>query len=183
MPVDIVYETHSVTIDNERGFATGWRPGELSAYGRERARDLGVRRRNDGIAAVYSSDLKRAVDTALIAFSGTDIPIRQDRRLRECDYGDLTGRPVQELARQRARRVDEPFPGGQSYRQVVEQTRDFLRDLSTTCDGQRILIIAHSANRLALEHLLHDRDLHELVDQPSAWQEGWSFSLPSGWRG
>ena len=28
--IKLVYETHSLTLDNERGFATGWLPGELS---------------------------------------------------------------------------------------------------------------------------------------------------------
>lgn len=38
----IVFETHSITEDNELGFATGWLPGRLSATGRELARDLGA---------------------------------------------------------------------------------------------------------------------------------------------
>jgi glycolate oxidase iron-sulfur subunit len=39
--IELVYETHSLTLDNERGFATGWLPGELSPNGRELARELG----------------------------------------------------------------------------------------------------------------------------------------------
>jgi hypothetical protein len=35
MTVEIVYETHSVTTDNEAGIATGWLPGQLSDEGRE----------------------------------------------------------------------------------------------------------------------------------------------------
>jgi hypothetical protein len=51
--VEVVYETHSTSVDNERGIATGWLDGALSA--RELARALGERRRDDGIAAVYAS--------------------------------------------------------------------------------------------------------------------------------
>ena len=40
----IVFETHSITEDNERGIATGWRPGRLSARGREPTAELGQRR-------------------------------------------------------------------------------------------------------------------------------------------
>ena len=67
--IEIVYETHSVTEDNERGIATGWRPGRLSARGRELAAELGRRRCDDGLAAVFSSDLARAAETAAIAFA------------------------------------------------------------------------------------------------------------------
>src|SRR5689334_7024965 len=99
MAVAIVYETHSITTDNEAGIATGWLPGRLSEAGRELARELGRRRRDDGISAVFTSDLARAVETAGIAFAGSGIPIHQDARLRECDYGTLNGGPVSELAR------------------------------------------------------------------------------------
>ena len=62
--IELVYETHALTVDNERGVATGWLPGELSRSGRGLARELGERRRNDGIAAVFCSDLRRAIETA-----------------------------------------------------------------------------------------------------------------------
>jgi broad specificity phosphatase PhoE len=174
---EVVYETHSTSVDNERGIATGWLDGELSARGREQALELGRRRRDDGIAAVYASDLGRAVETAEIAFGGTDFPVRYDPRLRECDYGNLNGAPVDEVATVRRRHVDEPFPRGESYRQVVERTRAFLDDVAVRHDGERIVVIAHSANRWALDHLVHGKPLEELVDAPFQWQEGWLYVL------
>ena len=65
--------------------------------------ELGERRRDDGIAAVFSSDLRRAVETAEVAFSGSDVPVLLDWRLRECDYGDHTRAPATEHIRDRAR--------------------------------------------------------------------------------
>jgi alpha-ribazole phosphatase/probable phosphoglycerate mutase len=184
-PVEIVYETHSTTTDNEAGIATGWLPGRLSEAGRGQAVRLGERRRNDGIAAVFVSDLARAVETARIAFAGSDIPVHRDARLRECSYGELNGAPAARVAAERARHVDEPWPGGgQSYRQVVDQTREFLRDLAASQDASsRVLVIAHSANRWALECLLDGADLRELVDAPVVWREGWVYELPAGWPG
>jgi len=174
---EVVYETHSTSVDNERGIATGWLDGELSARGREQALELGRRRRHDGISAVYVSDLGRAVETAEIAFGGTDFPVRYDPRLRECDYGDLNGAPVDEVATVRRRHVDEPFPRGESYREVVERMRAFLDDVAVRHDGERVVVIAHSANRWALDHLVHGTPLEELVDAPFQWQEGWLYVL------
>jgi Histidine phosphatase superfamily (branch 1) len=57
MSVSVVFETHSITVDNEQGRATGWLPGELSERGRGLARALGRRRADDGIAVVLCSDL------------------------------------------------------------------------------------------------------------------------------
>src|SRR5690349_20860940 len=87
MSTVIVFETHSWSEDNDRGTATGWLPGRLSERGRRLAAELGQRRRDDGIAAVFASDLRRAAETAEIAFAGSDIPVLLDWRLRECDYG------------------------------------------------------------------------------------------------
>jgi broad specificity phosphatase PhoE len=176
----LVYETHSTTTDNEAGIATGWLKGRLSERGRQQAEALGERRRHDGIAAVYTSDLGRAVETAQIAFSGSRIRVLEDRRLRECNYGELNGRPVAEIDALRLDHVDEPFPGGESYRDVVERTRLFLADLPEELEGARIVLISHSANRWALEHLLEGKDLHELISAPFEWQEGWIYRLDPG---
>src|SRR5436189_3541202 len=163
--VELVYETHSLTVDNERGFATGWLPGELSPKGREGAVALGERRRNDGIACVFTSDLRRAVDTADLAFRDSDIPIRRDARLRECNYGQLNGAPVEEIE-PRERYIDEPYPGGESWRQAVDRLRDFLDDVVPEFESRRILVIGHGAERYALEHLLRGRELEEVVAAP-----------------
>jgi broad specificity phosphatase PhoE len=175
--IELVYETHSTTTDNEAGIATGWLEGRLSETGRAQAKALGERRRDDGLAAVFTSDLRRAVETAEIAFPGSELLVRQDSRLRECNYGKLNGGPAAEIERERLLRIDQPFPGGESYRQVVERTRTFLNDLLQELDGSRVLLIAHSANRWALEHLLLGIPLEELVAAPFEWQEGWLYRL------
>lgn len=127
--VEIVYETHAITEDNENGIATGWLPGRLSERGRAVAIGLGERRRDDGLAAVFTSDL------------------------------------------------DRPFPGGQGYRQVIDATRDFLAELVEAWDGERVLVIAHSANRYALQVLLDGARIEDLTDAPFTWQPGWEFTL------
>jgi broad specificity phosphatase PhoE len=175
--VEIVYETHATSVDNERGVATGWRDGELSQAGREQARELGERRRDDGIAVVYSSDLGRAVETAEIAFSGSGVSIRLDRRLRECDYGELTGMPSARLREEMPVRVETPYPGGESYRDVVERIRGFLDDVLREHDGERVLLVSHAAPRWALQHLLEDMPLADAVAAPFAWQPGWEYEL------
>jgi 2,3-bisphosphoglycerate-dependent phosphoglycerate mutase len=175
--VEIVYETHSLTEDNERGVATGWLDSALSKTGRELARELGARRRDDGIVAVFTSDLGRAVETAEIAFRESGLPIHTDWRLRECNYGELNGAPLAHFAGEPRRRIDDPYPGGESYRDVVYRVQAFLEDLPADLEGSRILVIGHAATRWALEHLLEGTPLEALVDAPFRWQEGWTYVL------
>jgi 2,3-bisphosphoglycerate-dependent phosphoglycerate mutase len=177
VPTEIVFETHSWSEDNDRGVATGWLPGKLSARGRQLASELGARRRHDNLAAVFTSDLRRAVETATIAFpNGPDI--LHDWRLRECDYGALNGRPAVEIHRDRTYRINTPYPGGESWRQAVARIGRFLDDLPMRWSNTRILVIGHVATRWGLEHLLNGVALENLVLADFDWRPGWQYYLP-----
>lgn len=65
----VVFKAHSITEDDESGC---WKPERLWALGREVARDLGWRRRGDGLFVVFISDLRRAVETVELAFGSTE---------------------------------------------------------------------------------------------------------------
>jgi broad specificity phosphatase PhoE len=175
--VRIVFETHSLTTDNERGVATGWLDGTLSARGRADARRLGERRRSADMAAVFTSDLGRAVETGEIAFGCVDVAIHRDARLRECNYGRLNGMPVNQLEASRTEHINVPYPGGESYRDVVERVATFLGDLSSDRQGTSVLLIGHAATRWSLDNLVDGRPLEDLVGAPFDWQEGWRYTL------
>jgi 2,3-bisphosphoglycerate-dependent phosphoglycerate mutase len=173
--VAVVLETHSTSEDNEAGIATGWLPGDLSARGREQAALLGERRRNDGLDVVFTSDLRRAVETAGIAFASSQLRVVADERLRECDYGELNGTP--EPLHDRAAHVDVPYPGGESWRQAVDRVAGFLGELRRERAGERVLVIGHSATRFALEVVADGRALEEVVAEPFSWRPGWEYEL------
>lgn len=175
MTLTLVYETHSTTVDNEAGIATGWLPGTLSSTGHAEARDLGRRREADDLSVVISSDLARATETVEIAFAGSNIPVHRDARLRECNYGSLNGAPVDHVHAVRRQHVDDPFPCGQSYREVTAGVGELLRELSAERHGERVLLVGHAATRFALDHLLTGRPLETAVQAPFPWRPGWEY--------
>jgi 2,3-bisphosphoglycerate-dependent phosphoglycerate mutase len=178
MSIEVVFETHALSEDNERGLATGWLPGRLSERGRANAADMGRRRRDDGIAAVFTSDLRRATETAEIAFGDTTIPILYDWGLRECDFGTRNGSPAAEVKRDRLDFCDRAYPGGESHDQAIGRVARFLADLPTRWAGRRVMLIGHLATYRALEHVTTGRALHELVTDDFEWQaEGWEYRL------
>jgi 2,3-bisphosphoglycerate-dependent phosphoglycerate mutase len=178
MAIELVFETHSTTEDNERGIATGWLPGRLSASGRQQAAELGRRRGRDGLAAVFCSDLARAAETASIAFAGSPIPVLLDWRLRECDYGTCNGTGAADLLANRDDRLDDPYPGGESWRQAVTRVGGFLDDLPLRWSGRRVLVIGHVATRWGLDHLICRIPMEDLAAADFAWQPGWEYLLP-----
>jgi 2,3-bisphosphoglycerate-dependent phosphoglycerate mutase len=177
--IETVYETHSTTVDNENGTATGWLPGELSTRGRDEAAALGRRRADDGIAAVFCSDLTRAVESAEIAFGASAIPILHDWRLRECDYGQRNGMPAAEVHGRRLDHLDVPYPGGESWRAAAARVGRFLADLPSRWDGRRVAVIGHLATRWGLDHTLNGVPVEDLIAADFAWQEGWEYRLTS----
>lgn len=177
MSIEIVFETHSTTEDNEAGRATGWLPGRLSEQGRAQARELGRRRAQGGIAAVFCSDLRRAVQTAELAFDGSGVPVLHDWRLRECDYGELNGMPAAEMHAGRRDHLDVPYPGGESWRQAVTRGERFLADLPSRWAGRRIVVIGHVATRWALDHALRGVPIEDLMAEDFGWRPGWPYVL------
>lgn len=173
--IRIVFETHSTTLDNERGSASGWLDSPLSEAGREQARALGARRRE--VDAVFTSDLGRALETATLAFEGTDVQRFTDWRLRECDYGALSGRPAAEVHGARLSHLDHPYPDGESYREVVARVASFVADLGPRWEGGRVLVIGHSATRFALDFLAGGADLSRVLAEPGGWRAGWEYDL------
>jgi broad specificity phosphatase PhoE len=176
MSVRIVFETHQTSEDNEAGIATGWLPGRLSELGRRQAHELGERRRQDGLAAVFSSDLRRAVETVELAFpEGGRRPTLLDWRLRECDYGELNGAPRDRVREVRLEHLTTPYPGGESWQQAIDRVGRFLDDLPARWDGARVLVVGHIATRLGLDHHLHGVPVPEALAAEFEWQPGWEY--------
>jgi broad specificity phosphatase PhoE len=177
VPTQIIFETHSLSEDNQAGIATGWLPGRLSAQGREKATALGKRRPADGLTVVFTSDLMRAMETAAIAFADSEVPILADWRLRECNYGSLNGAPAERVHTDRSVHLDRPYPGGESWREATDRVGRFLDDLALLWEGATVLVIGHVATRLGLERFILGQDLGQLMSAEFVWQEGWEYTL------
>jgi len=59
----------------------------------------------------------------------------------------------------------------------VARVGDFLDELTSARDGQRVLLIGHVATRWALDHYLVGVPLERLIDAPFDWREGWEYVL------
>jgi 2,3-bisphosphoglycerate-dependent phosphoglycerate mutase len=127
---------------------------------------------------VFSSDLARAAETASIAFAGSSIPVLLDWRLRECDYGIFNGTHAAELLAKRGDHLDDPYPGGESWRQAAARVGGFLSDLPLRWSGRRVLVIGHVATRCGLDHLIGGVRMENLVAADFACQPGWEYLLP-----
>jgi broad specificity phosphatase PhoE len=170
------------SIDNEAGRASGHADVPLSALGRQQAVTLGQAYAAEPLDAIFCSDLQRAYTTAEIAFTGRDLPIFHDARLRECDYGQRTQCPRDELALDQ--HITKPYPDGESLWMVTEHVGAFLSEVLRDYEGKRIVVIGHAATRHTIEYWAGDRSLEEIVATAWEWRAVpiWRYEFSSPLR-
>lgn len=181
MSVKITYFVHGTTTDNEKNISSGWKDVELSELGVEQSVALREQTKNQKFDVVFCSDLKRAYDSAKLAWDGI-YHIIPDSRLRECNYGDLNGassgivEPMQE-----DECIEKPFPDGESYENVKGRIADFLEFIKKNYNGKHIAILAHKAPQLSLEVLLNGKTWRQALDEDwrktKSWKPGWDYLL------
>ncbi len=155
---------------------TGWKDIELSAKGILEAKESGrlIKDKKIPIDIVYSSGLKRAIDTATIAmkeanydhlFNNGELIIIKNIAVNERDYGDLTGLNKQETAEKYGkeqvhiwrRSYDVNPPGGESLKNVVERVKPYFENTikKDLADEKNILLSAHGNSLRALFLILN----------------------------
>jgi broad specificity phosphatase PhoE len=179
--IDIWFEAHAQTDHNAADLASGHYNVALTAHGRTQAQTvLRARYAHQHFDVVFTSDTQRAYDTACLIFAGRALPILQDPRLRECDYGDFEGRPRAEMESARPAALHTPFPNGESYAQVALRMRSFLMQLATERDGQHVMLVGHGATLWMLAHWLQEQPLEAVVGVFP--KRPWHFALnPQHW--
>lgn len=180
MVVNITYFVHGTTTDNEKEISSGWHDVGLSKRGIEDSILLKNKIKGKKFDVVFCSDLKRAVDSANLIFKGK-VKIIQDKRLRECNYGELNAHPSKIVEPLQERCIRKRFPEGESYEDVKKRMWDFLNFLKKNYQGKHIAIIAHKAPQLALDVLLKNKTWKQAFAEDwrktKSWQPGWEYIL------
>ena len=180
MPVKITYFVHGTTTDNETGISSGWSDAELSEKGVRESKELRKQVKGKKFDVVFCSDLKRSADSANLTFGGI-VEIIYDMRLRECNYGDLNGKPSKIVEPKQEENITKRFPNGESYEDVEKRIQDFLDFLKENYDGKHVAIVAHKAPQLALDVLIKGKTWKQAFAEDwrkkKAWQPGWEYLL------
>ncbi|MGW2252541.1 histidine phosphatase family protein [Kitasatospora sp. NPDC001660] len=128
---------HGRSTANTAGILAGWTPGvDLDDTGRAQAAALADRLAGVPLAQAVSSPLERCRQTLepLLAARPELGEPAVDERLGECHYGEWTGRPLAELAREPLWRTVQDhaaaaaFPGGESLRELSHRTVSAVRE-------------------------------------------------------
>lgn len=169
---------HGQTHANVAGRWQGWSDGALTSLGRKQAEAVARRLAAERVqvAALYTSPLRRALQTARIIGKALGLrPVCLDD-LREVNFGELDGISMEEMAARDPtlfarwnNKADQEFtwPGG-------EQRADFFHRVALTCDhivtlhpNDSVVIVTHGGTlRACLAHLL-----------PGQMAQWWTYPL------
>jgi broad specificity phosphatase PhoE len=135
----ILLVRHGESVDNAPpARIQGQRDPPLSQLGREQAEALADQVAGEGLAALYTSQMRRARETAEIVAARIGLEPRVDARLAEVDMGEWQGRLRSELLRDHPevwdawRRADPAvrFPGGESIGELSDRVLAALADVA-----------------------------------------------------
>ena len=158
----ILLARHGETDWNRIGRWQGHADPPLNDAGRRQAAELAERLAGDGIAAVYSSDLRRARETAREVGERLGLEVVEDPALREIDVGSWSGLTRAE--------VEQRFPegyarwlageighDGETREQLTERVVAAVERIARAHRGATVLVVSHGgAIRALRRHVVGD---------------------------
>lgn len=148
---ELIVVRHGETVWNREGRQQGWLDTDLTELGVAQTQAVAEGLAEAGIAAVYSSDLGRAVKSAQIIAEKLGLAVVTEERLRERNLGIVQGMTLAEFAEEKPDEyarfsscdADYVVPEGESRRQISERVVASVNDIAGRHEGKRVLLVAH----------------------------------------
>lgn len=156
--MNIYIVRHGETDWNREGIYQGQTDTSLNEKGRDDAKKLAVALNKIRFSCIYSSDLKRARETAEIINEYLNLSIFYTRDLREMDFGRWTGVSVFDMERIDPdlfkRWQDNPWdispPGGETFKELTERVVKTIGEISHKHIDENVLVVSHGGPIKAL---------------------------------
>ncbi len=142
---------HGQDVDNANNILNGLRDLDLTDLGREQAKEAAQKLKDKNIKIIYSSPLKRALETAQIMARTLGVKkIIVNNDLRERDFGVLTGKSLADIPKYSKNNL--PIDGtvyfldvkkAENFPAAYERAKRALEKIVAKENGQNILIVTH----------------------------------------
>ena len=147
----VVLVRHAETELSGRGRCYGRLDVRLSPQGLRQAQTLAAALAGPPLAAVYTSPLSRALDTARPIAAAQGLEPAVIEALAELDFGEVEGLRYDEIESQRPELfrawMDEParvrFPGGEGLPDLRARVVPALAEIRARHEGHAVAVVAH----------------------------------------
>ncbi|WP_346940400.1 histidine phosphatase family protein [uncultured Clostridium sp.] len=146
----IITIQHTQSVHHTNGMIGSWTDWDLTNLGKEQANNIGMKLKEelskDSVYVMYSSDLKRAKQTAEIVGKHLNLKPIINEVLRERNLGSAVGKSVQWLRENQTaweKTIDDRcIPDVESRRETWKRLEPFYNDIVSS-DDKNIIIVSH----------------------------------------
>lgn len=149
---------HGETDWNLQGRCQGVTDLDLNSTGVRQAKEAAAFLSKEEIHAVYSSNLKRAIQTAnaISEYHGLEVTVCSE--FRELDHGNLEGLTFREVRSNYPEFIREwreqpahlPIPGGESIADVEKRAREGIERIEINHPHESVVVVSHQFPIVAL---------------------------------
>lgn len=157
---------HGETQFNRLNLSQSWCDSSLTGKGVLYAKALGAALGDVPLEAAYSSDLRRARETAGYIVEGRGIPVREDPRLREYSSGSRDGDPIPPDE-------DSLFLtgfarwGGERWDGVAERMRASIDEICARHPHGSVLVVSHGWSILCFLRTVEKKRIDRILEDTS----------------
>lgn len=155
----LILVRHTETIWNrDKRIQGGSSDTALSELGIRQAHLLAKYFQGENIAAIVSSPLQRALNTARIIAEPHELQVKEDAGFKELEVGELEGLSwanlgtsfTQFLLKKWQGEGTSSVNGGENFVQLQQRTWDSVEQLRIECDGDNAIVVSHYFATLAI---------------------------------
>ena len=143
MATTIALVRHGETDWNRERRVQGHTDTPLNETGRRQAAALAATLAGEPIAAVYTSDLARARDTASVLAEQRGLEVRSDPRLREKHFGTWEGLHDHEVLERFPEAATGPWGDGETTAEMEERVLLALGEIASQHPDEQVLVVTH----------------------------------------
>ena len=160
--IKLIFIRHPETDWNKQKRYMGSTDIPLNNKGKKQARAISGYFKNENISVIYSSKLKRALETAKLIARPHNLKVKEDKRLNEINFGEwegLTFEQIQKkypvLAREYLSKPQNiKIPGGESFKEFKNSIKASLGEILAQEDGDVVIVSHGGVNRVIICELL-----------------------------
>jgi broad specificity phosphatase PhoE len=171
--MELIFIRHGETDYNKLKRKMGQRvDAELDATGIDQAKEV-ITKLPTEFSTIYSSPLKRAVQTAQVIADHFGKTVTYSDLLKERDFGSLSGKSWDQMHEETGKPIKEqdeslaydyqPY-GGESVEQVKDRLMKFLEEMKQKHEGETVLVVTHYGIIALMESMYKSKEHHKLTN-------------------
>jgi len=166
----LILTRHGETVENKDGILQGWLPGKLTKDGIKQVKLAAKRLKDVKIDVIFTSDLKRCVDTAKeIKKFHKNSKFIKEKALRERNLGIFQGKNKNEVNwdenRANYNKIDFVLENGESFLIMEKRIIKFFKNVLKNYNKETVLIVCHGGTLRVLVGFLTRKNLEYSLKQ------------------